>query len=182
LTLRKTLAYWTLAALLFAFYWTVERVPGPPGEQEVKKERVLPMFSDEVVTFIVERDGRSAAFERKDKRWKIVSPKGAEVPSDLVAALVETLAEKQDAEVIADSPKEDDLRSYGLDKPSTVYEVKAADGKKVRVEVGSKNPTRTAMYARSDQSPRVLLVGLNIEYYGDLVIDSAFGRKDSAKS
>ena len=44
-----------------------------------------------------------------------------------------------------------------------------AGGKKASVKVGARNPPQTAVYVQTDSSPRVLLVGLNVQYYSDLL-------------
>ena len=58
-------------------------------------------------------------------------------------------------------------------------EIEIADGRKIQVAVGARNPPRTAIYVSTSLSPRVMLAGLNIEYYGDLIFDAAF-KKDAA--
>ncbi len=45
--------------------------------------------------------------------------------------------------------------------------------RKVRVLLGARNPTRTAVYAKRDDRPAVYLVGLNVQYYEDLIFEAA---------
>lgn len=173
MTWRKTLAYWVLFLTLGGYYLVFERGAQAPAEPEVRREKVLPVFRDEVRAVVLHRDGQAVRAELDDKRWKVVSPEGVTIPSDLIAALVDTLAERQEAEVVEESPKQEELGTFGLETPSSVLEVELANGQTKTVEVGRRNPTRTAVYVRSDGSRRILLAGLNVQYYGDLLFEAA---------
>ncbi|MGH7860228.1 MAG: DUF4340 domain-containing protein [Candidatus Binatia bacterium] len=173
MTWRKTLAYWVLFLTLGGYFVAFEREEPAPAEPEVRREKVLPVFRDEVRAVVLHRDGKAVRAEIDDRRWKVVSPEGVKIPSDLIAALVDTLAERQEAEVVEESPKAEELRNFGLETPSSVLEVELTDGRTKRVEIGQRNPTRTAVYVRSDGSPRILLAGLNVQYYGDLLFEAA---------
>jgi hypothetical protein len=48
-----------------------------------------------------------------------------------------------------------------------------ASAKPVTVEIGARNPTRTAVYARRSDQPSIFLVGMNLSYYIDLIFDAA---------
>lgn len=176
MTWRKTLAYWVLFVVMSGYFALFERRPAPPSEPEIQREKVLSLMGDEVAAFTLRRDRREVRFERRDRRWQAVAPRDARVPHDLVAALVETLTEKQEAEVIEASPKTEELGAFGLDHPASVFEIRASDGRTFTVEVGNRNPPRTAIYVRTNLSPRVMLAGLNVEYYGDLIFDAAFAK------
>lgn len=173
MTWRKTLAYWVLFAVMGAYFAALERKP-PPPEPEVVRERLLPVFSDEVVRFALERDGRQVMAEKNDKRWKIVTPADAKVSHDLVQALVEALTDKQESEVVRDAPDDEDLMAFGLAEPKTMIELESRNGQKARVWTGASNPPRTAVYMRTSLSPRVLLAGINVSYYGDLVYEGGY--------
>jgi Domain of unknown function (DUF4340) len=91
-----------------------------------------------------------------------------------MVALVDNLTEQQDAEVVLKEPKAGDLAAFGLDRPRTEIVVELADGKRMKLAFGAQNPPRTAIYARSDSAPEIYLIGLNLQYYGDLVFQAAF--------
>ena len=40
------------------------------------------------------------------------------------------------------------------------------------VKLGAKNPPQTAIYVQTDFSPRILLVGVNVQYYADLLYEA----------
>lgn len=174
MTWRKTLIYWLLFGFLSAYYVLLERVPAPAPAPEIQRAKLLPVFSDEIAAFTLQRNGRAVRCELRERRWRAVLPQGATVPHDLVAALVETLTEKQESEVMEPTPQPEDLKSYGLDQPTAIFEVQVTDGRTMQVAVGSRNPPRTAIYVQTSLSPAVMLAGLNVEYYGDLIFEAAF--------
>ena len=182
MSLRSTLACWIAAVLLGAYYMAFERRPAPPSEAQASREKVLDVYSDEVIAVTLRREGREIRCERKDKRWQIVQPQGAKVPPDLVAALIENLTDKQEAEQISDAPKPDELRAFGLTDPAPEVEIELANGKKLSVKLGARNPTQTAIYAQSSNSPRVLLVGVNVQYYAELLYEAGVRATKSVAS
>jgi len=171
LTWRSTVAYWLIAVVLGAYYMAFERRPAPPSDIRLAREKVLDVFSDEVTAVTLKRDGREVRCEKRDKRWQIVKPAGAKAPADLVAALIENLTDKQEAEEINASPSAEDLRSFGLGDASSTIEIEVG-AKRMAVKLGSRNPPQTAIYAQTNSSPRVLLVGVNVQYYADLLYEA----------
>lgn len=174
MTAKKTIAFWLGALLLFGWWWVVERVPATTKATEVKREQFINVFRDDVNAVELEREGRAVRAERKEKRWQVVEPKGVAIPNDLFVTLVESITEAQDAEVVNEKPEASDIAAFGLDQPRTEIRLELTDGKKMNLEFGGHNPPRTAIYARSDASPQIYLIGLNLEYYGDLLFQAAF--------
>jgi hypothetical protein len=169
LTWRSTVTYWVLFAVLGGYYLAFERKPPPPSEIQRAREKVLNVFSDEVTAITLRRNGKEIRCERRDQRWQIVKPQSAKVPADLIAALVENLTDKQEAEEIADKPRPEDLQAFGLTATSAELEVEVGGGKRMSVKLGGTNPPHTAIYAQTNFSPRILLVGVNVQYYADLL-------------
>jgi Domain of unknown function (DUF4340) len=172
LTWRSTVVYWVLFAALGSYYLAFERKPPPPSEMQRAREKVLNVYSDDVKALVLRRDGKEIRCERRDKRWQIVKPENAKVPSDLVSALLENLTDKQDAEEITAKPRPEDLQAFGLSASSPEVEIEVSGGKKMSVKLGGKNPPQTAIYAQTDFSPRILLVGVNVQYYADLLYEA----------
>jgi hypothetical protein len=180
LTWRSTLLCWLVAALLGGYYMVVERRPPPPSELQREREKILNVFGDEVVSLTLRRDGKEIRCEKKVKRWTVVKPENRTAPPDLIAALVENLTDKQEAEAISDAPKPEDLEAFGLTTTSSTVEIEMKDGKKMIVKLGARNPPQTAIYAQANSSPRVLMIGVNIQYYADLLYEA--GTKSAAKT
>jgi hypothetical protein len=140
----------------------------PPAEQSL-----LGTDAAAVTALAVQRAGVRVRAVRDGARWRVVEPAGAEVSSDLVAALAATLTAGQASEMMA-ALEESDLEAFGLAAPSTAIVVTLA-GARVRVLLGGANPTGTALYAMRDDRPSVYLVGLNVRYYSDLILAAAAG-------
>jgi len=173
---RKVAGIYLVLALLAGWVMIVER-DAPPiqpvPEQAPVGASLLDAAADTVTTVTFRREGKLVRGSREDRRWRIIEPAGADVPSDLIEATIATLTTGQAAERLADA-SEHELAAYGLDAPSTTLELMMAPvGHSVTVQVGARNPTRTAMYARRSDQPTIFLVGMNLGYYLDLIFEAA---------
>ena len=178
MNVRRTIVYWVVFLLLAGYWAAFERNPRPVTDASVKKESIIPEFADDIHRVTFEREDVRVVLERgEDKRFDVIEPDGLSAPSDLVSTLVDVLTEKQEANVISENPADGDLATFGLKKPLTVFRFETKDGEKYTVELGSRSPTRTAVYAHTSLSPRVILLGLNIQYYGDLLYEAAVRAK-----
>ena len=64
--------------------------------------------------------------------------------------------------------------AFGLDDgamPARI-ELLRGDGASIVVTIGGTNPTGTAVYARRDNAPEVILIGRNVRYYEDLIFQA----------
>ncbi len=172
MTWRSTAVYWLLFVVLAAFYATVEQRPEPPSEAKLARKKVFDAFAEDVQAVVLRGGGKEVRAERKDKRWTVVKPEGAKAAPDLIATLVENLTEKQEAEEMDSTPSAEDIKGYGLTDDAIVVELEMKDGKKVSIKLGARNPPQTAIYAQSSITPRVLLIGLNVQYYTDLLFET----------
>jgi hypothetical protein len=176
MTWKSTVTYWLLAALFGSYYLVVEKRPEPRTEMQLARERVLNVYSDDIAGLTLKRDGKEIRCEVKDKRWVMVKPEGAKVPPDLVAALVENLTDKQEAEEINATPKPEDLVAFGFSDKSTVIDLDTKEGTKLSITLGARNPPQTAIYAKTSVTPRVLLVGVNVQYYTELLYEAGLAK------
>lgn len=172
MTWRSTLVFWVLFGLLGSYYVALESKARPVSEARLARERVLSVYADEVTAITLRRDGKEVRCERQDKRWQIVKPQAAKAPADLISALIENLTERQEAEGISAAPKPEELQAFGLADPFTVLDLELTGGKAASVKLGARNPPQTAIYAQTSLSPRVLLVGLTVQYYTDLLYEA----------
>lgn len=173
MTWRSTAAYWMLFVLLCGYYATVEQRPEPPSEAKLARKKVADVYTEDVKALVMRGQGKEIRCERRDKRWVAVKPEGTKAAPDLIAALIENLTEKQQAEEMDAAPKPEDIKAYGLTDAATEIDLELADGKTVVIKLGGRNPPQTAIYAQSSLTPRVLLVGLNVQYYTDLLYEAA---------
>lgn len=173
---RNTIAYWVVALLLGGYYLAAQGTGGPVAkETPTARQKVLDVFVDEVRAVEVRRAGRVVRAERNEEgRWKVVAPEGVVVPSDLLSALLSTLADKQEGEIVSEKPSPEDLEAFGLAPPAQKIALELGGGRVVVAEVGTRNPTRTAVYARREGEPEVVLAGLNVQYYSDILVQAAY--------
>ncbi len=175
---RAVAVVWVVLIGLVAFVLLVEREPevAPPVPETAPERSLLGIEARDVHAIELRRRDARVRAVRDGDRWRTVEPAGAAVPSDLVAAVVATLTAGQVSEVVAEAPRPDELAAFGLDAPRstivlTVGPQDAPHG--LTVLLGERNPTRTALYGRRTDDPRVFLVGLNVRYYEDLIFDAA---------
>ena len=118
----------------------------------------------------VESAGRVVHAARTGELWQITQPIGSHVPSDLITALISAVLETPAEPVSADGA---DVAEFGLDNPSARVTFSRSDAPPVTVLLGSVNTPETGVYGRVEGNAQVLLLGLNVRYYVDLVLKQA---------
>lgn len=177
MTWTRALTYVGIWAVLSAYYVIVEHEPFPVAESggpsAAPQVRLLPFGAADVTAIDLRARGLHARFARRDEQWRVVAPAGREVPGDLVAAIVSAVTEPATMEVVgsSDEPGTD----FGLGHPAAQLTFHLANGTATRVLLGARNPSQTAVYARREGAPEIVLMGLNVQYYVGLVME-ALGR------
>jgi hypothetical protein len=64
----------------------------------------------------------------------------------------------------------DRLADFGLATPSARLSFGRPGGAPVTLLLGSANPAETGVYGRLEGNPQIILLGLNVRYYIDLVL------------
>ncbi|HVN86292.1 MAG TPA: DUF4340 domain-containing protein [Candidatus Binatia bacterium] len=171
MTWRRALIYFATFVVLVVYYVTTE--PGDDHDAAAAGQRrsFLSATPGEVQTVTVERGATRIQAVRDGDRWRVVEPEHAPVPSDLLAALVEQLTALPDVEVVSESGAE--AEQFGLVPPSAHVTLGLSEGRHIGVALGGRNPGQTAVYARVDGTIRIVLVGLNVLYYQDLITQAA---------
>lgn len=171
---RVIVVYAALVVLAGAFVLTGRTVEetasiGAPPPAEAS---LLGAEPEAIAALRVSRGDRMVSARVEEGRWRVEGPLGADVPPDLFAAFVGTLTAGQASDVMQGGG---DLAEFGLVTPASEIEITMREppGKTIRVLLGHENPPRTALYAKRDDRPDVFLVGLNVRYYGDLILNAA---------
>jgi hypothetical protein len=169
MTWRHVLVYWVLAAIVGGLvYVGIERDAAiPPAAPEVASLVTTSLARIDDVT--VRRGSATLAFGRESDRWVLKSPAGFRVTSDLVAALLDTLASIPPIERLSTDGR--GSGPFGLSPPEAEVVLDGPDVEPVTVDIGSRNPTGTAVYAAVAGDDSVYLLGLNAQYYLELVFD-----------
>lgn len=176
---RRVAAIYAVLAVLVGWVVTFERHAPPPEEPRVDpsapSQSLLGADAAAVAAVRFTQGGKVVRAERAEDRWRAVEPRGANVPADLIDATVATLTAGQASELLSEDAA--DLAPYGLDAPSASVDVVLRDAptQPITVLIGGRNPTQTAVYARRSDRPAIFLVGLNVSYYIELIIDAGTG-------
>ena len=171
---RRVFTYWGIALALGILY-----LRGQPGGASRESTGALPEAVQ--TSFEVDRDAvRSLELARRDlsiqieradgAAWRVTRPAGKSIPTGLIDAFVDQLADAGSGEQVGDQGS--DPSAYGFDSPSFVVRIHAQVGAPIELVVGDRTPTRTASYARVAGSPGVFMVGLNLTYYADLLFEA----------
>ena len=166
---RQVIVLYAVAGAMGGWYWSLGQGAAPAPESPTRPPLVnLDLKSVREVR--VRRPGHEVISRRDGDAWVVVKPEGGPVPSDLIDAFTNALVTAEEIAHIADHP--DDAKQYGLDERASRIEIVPESGEAVVVVLGGTNPTGTAVYARRDAAPDVILVGRNIRYYEDLIFQS----------
>jgi len=170
MTWRRIGLYWACWLGLSAYYGLVER-PREPRASPVKRAPFLSVPVEQISGLEIRRGAVLLRCRRVGERWQLEDPTGHSVPPDLVSALIDNLSQLPDVEVVADAHA--DLAPFGLAPPASQITLLAANGAQLSVRLGNRNPAGTAVYATRSGSDRVYLIGLNVRYYADLLVEAA---------
>jgi hypothetical protein len=160
----RALTYVVVAAVLATVY-LVTSPPPPPSPASLPPPREAP--TPGVDSIRLETQGRTIRATRTDGQWEVVEPVGATVPSDLIAALVAAVLETDAAPVSTDA---DRLADFGLATPWARLSFGRPNGAPVTLALGGANPAETGVYGRLEGNPQIILLGLNVRYYIDLLL------------
>ena len=165
----RALLYVLVSAVLVAVY-TATAPPPPPSPASAPPPPDAPTPS--IDTLRLEARGRMVRAARDAGQWQVVEPTGATIPGDLIAALIAAVLETPADPVTTDPERPAD---FGLDTPWARLSFGRPNGAPVTLVLGSANPAETGVYGQLEGNPQVMLLGLNVRYYIDLVLRQASG-------
>lgn len=170
MTWGRALGYLAVFLGLVAYYVATEPRTGADTPAVVVRRSFLDITSTDVRALTVEQGTRRIRAVREGERWRVAEPEGTKIPSDLLAALVDQLATQPDVEVVDETGQ--DAAQFGLVPPVARVTLEI-DDRKVGIAFGARNPGQTAIYGRVDGESRVLLLGLNVLYYEELIVQAS---------
>jgi hypothetical protein len=102
------------------------------------RDRNLARFAD-ADKATLERDRRKPTFTKVDGTWKLTAPLEAEAEHNDMDDFVNVLARLRADELVSDKPKPtaDDLKAYGLDKPTATWRFFSGDKEVLGLLIGS---------------------------------------------
>lgn len=164
----RTLALLVLVLAGLSAYLYFVDAEKPVGEVD-DKPKVFAVEADQIEELKVSTvAGGVAELKKTGEDWQLTSPQAAAADQAEVSGITSNLASVTIQRVVDDNPA--NLGDYGLREPvvEVSFKVKGASGFKT-LQLGTKTPTGSDMYAKVADEPRVFLV------YGYL--DTTFNRK-----
>jgi hypothetical protein len=181
MTWRRVAVYYVLAAALGGYFLLFEYRPDSEKpiltSRPVQQSRFLPIPRDEIAEVTVRREEGSLTFRKNGQGWQVVDPPDAKITSALVTSLVESMTLEKEVQVVEQQPK--DLAAYGLAPARSAIVLKGGPRNvTTTVFLGDRNPTGSAVYARKENAPEVVLLGYSTKYNEELLFEAAgFGKK-----
>ena len=175
MTRMRALSYVGVWVLLTAYYVAFERESDAVEVMPEQQPPFLELAPDQVVAVEVEIGGRRLSSRRSGQGWEVVAPQGVPVFDDLIDAFLSTLTDSPTVEVIGSRVAS--AEDFGLEDPTARIILRLADAEPVSVLLGRRNPAQTAIYAQRQGVPTIVLLGLNVQYYVELLME---GVPDSA--
>ena len=172
----KGILFTVLIAILLPYYYFVDRPELRLKEIGVAQESLLNLPGGIDAISITRGDEKVRYTRGADGRYKLVEPDGKFVPQDLMKALADLLEGAKTVEVVSTNPS--DMAEFGLDKPKGEVILESASKKQpIDIFFGNENPTHTAVYARIEGTPKIFLLGANLQYYQTLMFQWVEGKQ-----
>ncbi len=170
---RSLLVLLVLAAGLGAYIYFVE-AKREPGDSE-KKSKIFTVDATKIDDVEVHAaSGDVTHLKKTGDKWAIVSPVSAPADESTVTSLVDAVAGLEVDSVIDENPAS--LTPFGLEPPRYSIAFKAAgDQTSHRLNIGSKTPTSSNVYARVDGQNRLFLTSA---YQDDTLNRTTFDLRD----
>jgi hypothetical protein len=151
--------------------------PQPSSEVE-KKDKLFTALDAATIEGLTVKStsGDTTTLAKDAGAWKLTAPIAAPAAETDVTSIATALADIEVVRVVDENPA--NLNDYGLDAPRIEVSYKTAEGKSSgKLLLGGKTTTGGNVYARRDDSPRVVLVA---EYHETTLNKSTFDLRDKA--
>ena len=167
----RALAYVGAAIVLALVYFAVS----PPASSlpaGAASESAAEQPHPTIDSVRIDVGNRTVRARRAGEQWEVIEPAASRVPSDLISALVNAVMDAPAQPVARDT---DRLTDFGLDAPSARLTFGRPDAPAVTLSLGRTNPAETGIYGRLEGNPQIVLLGLNVQYYVDMVLKQSGG-------
>src|SRR5262245_30075375 len=152
---QTTASLAVILLLLVAFYYVYEIRLGP--EREKRESRKGQMFSADagnVTEVEVKRGPEILKFQREGEGWRMLAPIQTRGDRGAIDELVTSVPTAKIDREIAAAPAS--LAEFGLDAPKAEVTLTLKDGRRLGVQLGSKNPTGVWVYGREEGKAAVV--------------------------
>jgi hypothetical protein len=163
--LRSFVALLAVLLALGAYLYFVES-KRTPGDDVEKKAKVFTVEADKIEEVTVKAEaGDTTTLKKSGTDWQIVAPAAAAADATEISGITTNLSTLEQQRVIEENPA--DLKPFGLAEPRVEVSFKSG-GQEQKLQIGSKTPTGSDLYARTTAQPKVFLIAA--------FLDSTFNR------
>lgn len=146
---KSTLILFLVALLGGALVYYTEIKPGKPRDEEKDTSReAFKLNREDISQIVLTRNGQNVTFENKENKWLITQPITATADDSTINTIIGDLVS---ARVTRDIPATtEQLKNFGLTDPKVKLEVKLKNGQSHKIELGDKDFSGSAVYAKID--------------------------------
>jgi hypothetical protein len=146
-----------------------------PGDESVKHDKVFTVEAGKINQIDIHpSSGDTTTLKKNGSDWQIVAPVSAPADQSTASSLVSSLESLEIQRTLDEHPAS--VAEYGLQPPHATVTFRAAgDDKPHTLDLGSKTPTGSDLYARVDGQPKLFLIS---SYLDDTFNRSTFDFRD----
>ncbi|MBI1764624.1 MAG: DUF4340 domain-containing protein [Acidobacteria bacterium] len=151
---KSTLILFLVALLGGALVYYTEIKPGKPRDEEKDLSReAFKLNREDINQIVLTRAGQTVTFENKDNKWLITQPLNALADESTINTIIGDLVS---ARITRDIPATaEQLKNFGLTEPKVKLEVKLKNGQSHKIELGDKDFSGSAVYAKIDSGQSI---------------------------
>jgi len=137
-----------LALGIGAYAYFVESKRETSDSPETKRDKVWTIDSSKIEEIDIKAaNGELTKLKKNGTTWQIVAPQTMEADQDAVSTITMAVSSLESSKTIDDKPAS--AKPYDLDPPRATVSVKVSgDATPKQLELGSKTPTGSDLYAR----------------------------------
>ena len=158
--LRSFVALLVILIGLGAYLYFVES-KRTPGDDAEKREKVFTLEADAIDEVTIKSEaGESTTLKKSGETWQMVVPVAAPADAAEMSGITTNLSTIEEQRLIDENPG--NLEEFGLAKPRIEVTFKSG-GQEHRLQIGSKTPTGSDLYAKTGAQSKVFLVASFLE-------------------
>lgn len=131
-------------------------------------EKLFDLAQSDIESVSLTYSGKSVTLGRKNLKWQITAPPGAEALPEQCESTVAALLDTVVLSIVEENPVQ--LGQYGLDAPEMTIAVNT--GKATTLKLGKKSPSGVSMYGLDVERKRVVLVGTYLSFSVKMFIEN----------
>ena len=157
MSLKKLGILTAVLILLGAYFYFYEiRVEREKKEAEEKAKKVIIFKPEEIEELKLKINGKILLFSKKGEQWAIKEPVVAKADNASIEKALAVIKKAEIERTINEKP--DNLKDYGLEKPSMEITIKEKDKSPLEtILIGNRNPTDYYVYFKKESSLPVKL-------------------------